>query len=307
MPSYRLAPDAILVQTNLVGLVTVIQDDPDTPDALWLTASSTSTPSDLRVSFPTPTEGTPSGAQECRFRVRKVGGVNTPVATVEVYDGSTLIASATANVTTSQVISLPWTGTGDGTQIEARVFSDTQGGKASSKSTIEVGAVEWNAATVVLESKSGTGSISQTHALTGVGINQASGSGTISQTNAITGSGVKQESASNDKAGAGSISQVHSTIGSGFKSIAASGVITHTPTSVGTGAKATQGFAAISAESLATASGIKAVAGNGSISQSHSVTGAGGSGGGSSGIVRKASFVVGRGTTLVVPPLVYPL
>jgi hypothetical protein len=34
----RLAPDAILSRQNLTGLVSTIQDDPDAPDANWLTA-----------------------------------------------------------------------------------------------------------------------------------------------------------------------------------------------------------------------------------------------------------------------------
>jgi hypothetical protein len=33
-----LSPDALLVQTNLSGTVSNIQDDPDSPDANWLTA-----------------------------------------------------------------------------------------------------------------------------------------------------------------------------------------------------------------------------------------------------------------------------
>lgn len=38
LPTTRLAPDAILAQTNLTGAVSVIQDDPDSADANWLTA-----------------------------------------------------------------------------------------------------------------------------------------------------------------------------------------------------------------------------------------------------------------------------
>lgn len=34
----RIAPDAILSQTNLTGGVSLIQDDPDSPDANWLVA-----------------------------------------------------------------------------------------------------------------------------------------------------------------------------------------------------------------------------------------------------------------------------
>lgn len=37
-PTTRIAPDAILAQTNLTGAVSAIQDDPDSADASWLTA-----------------------------------------------------------------------------------------------------------------------------------------------------------------------------------------------------------------------------------------------------------------------------
>ena len=32
----RFAPDAILAQTGLTGVVAAIQDDPDSPDGSWL-------------------------------------------------------------------------------------------------------------------------------------------------------------------------------------------------------------------------------------------------------------------------------
>src|ERR1041385_4026881 len=50
----RLAPDAILLQTNLVGSLSSITDYPTSPDGTWLTASSTTAASILRVSTPTP-------------------------------------------------------------------------------------------------------------------------------------------------------------------------------------------------------------------------------------------------------------
>lgn len=37
-PPVRIAPDAIISATNLSGTVAAIQDDPDSPDANWLTA-----------------------------------------------------------------------------------------------------------------------------------------------------------------------------------------------------------------------------------------------------------------------------
>jgi hypothetical protein len=72
----RLPPDAIITQTNLTGAVTDIDDDPDSPDANWLTASGASV---LRTSFGTPA-GTPGGLNAQNFRIlrRKSGtGVTT--------------------------------------------------------------------------------------------------------------------------------------------------------------------------------------------------------------------------------------
>ena len=66
----REAPDTIVVQTNLTGVVGDIDDDPDAPDGNWLTASGSST---LRNTFPTPT-GEPTigaGLQEFRVLMRK--------------------------------------------------------------------------------------------------------------------------------------------------------------------------------------------------------------------------------------------
>lgn len=64
----RLAPDAILTQTNLTGAVADIDEDPDSPDASWLTGGGAVV---LRVSFPSPAADLVAGAtQEFRVRVR---------------------------------------------------------------------------------------------------------------------------------------------------------------------------------------------------------------------------------------------
>lgn len=65
----RLAPDAILVQTAQSGAVSLIQDDPDSPDANWLTGTS-ATAAELRVSFPTPDSTLLTGDFKQEFRVR---------------------------------------------------------------------------------------------------------------------------------------------------------------------------------------------------------------------------------------------
>jgi hypothetical protein len=69
VPTYQtLFPDAVLTQTNLTGAVTDIDEDPDNPDALWMTGSGAVV---LRVSFPTPAATLLQyNDQEFRFRVR---------------------------------------------------------------------------------------------------------------------------------------------------------------------------------------------------------------------------------------------
>lgn len=65
----RLAPDAVLLQTNLTGTLSQIQDDPDSPDANWMTGGAGVNV--LRVSFPTPANSLVAGfTQEFRVRVR---------------------------------------------------------------------------------------------------------------------------------------------------------------------------------------------------------------------------------------------
>lgn len=63
-----LNPDAALTQTNLTGAVTDIDEDPDSPDASWMTGGGAVV---LRVSFPTPSNDlAPGFPQEFRIRAR---------------------------------------------------------------------------------------------------------------------------------------------------------------------------------------------------------------------------------------------
>ena len=72
MAQERLAPDALLTQTNLTGAVTDIDDDPDSADANWLTAP-TNVDTTCEVSFPSPSDNLNADAelQEFRVQVRK--------------------------------------------------------------------------------------------------------------------------------------------------------------------------------------------------------------------------------------------
>jgi len=174
--SERQSPDAILASTNLTGSVSDIQDDPDSPDANWLTATSPQVDTALRVSFPTPTGDpiTGAGLQEFRWWVRHNSqpGGSDPTYVVHLYEnGSDLgqIASGSIASGTGEIISATWDavslGTSDGSLVEAYIY-----GTVVKKSTVEIGAVEWNvtydAAEVVVElSGTSAGAASVTSAL----------------------------------------------------------------------------------------------------------------------------------------------
>lgn len=148
----RIVPDAILLQTNLVGAISAIQDSPAAPDATWLTATSTSAASILRVSTPTPaaTPTVGAGLQTFRAWLRKKGGTGTPTATLELWESGVLKATvlAATNITsaTGQLITGTWNasllGTASGINAEIRI-TGTVGGSGGTAATIEVGAVDW--------------------------------------------------------------------------------------------------------------------------------------------------------------------
>jgi hypothetical protein len=156
MATERQAPDALLVQDNLSGALTDIDEDPDSPDGLWLAAISNNANSVCVVSFPTPT-GNPTvgaGLQEFKWWARL-----TPNGTACDYDiylrengtrrnGGLPIASGSLTSTSGQLLSATWNasllGTPDGSLVEAELVVTKSGGAPASRTTGEVGAVEWN-------------------------------------------------------------------------------------------------------------------------------------------------------------------
>ena len=149
MAQERLAPDALLEQTNLSGTVADIDDDPDSPDGAWLTAPGSNNNTTARVSFPLPS-GVPTigtGLQEFRVLVRKTNHSTNPTCDVELYESGVLVATLindqAISSTSGVVLSGAWnanllTGS-DGGNVECRVTGTVGGG------SLEVGAVEWNA------------------------------------------------------------------------------------------------------------------------------------------------------------------
>lgn len=155
MTAQRLAPDALLVQTNLTGSVGDVQDDPDSPDAAWLTAASVADV-EARVSFPVPTSDltTGAGVQEFRVLVRKTasGGTN-PSCTFELYENgallTTLVGGQAISSTAGTVLSGTWDATSlaaiSGADVECRVFGKRSGGSPANRRVLDIGAIEWNA------------------------------------------------------------------------------------------------------------------------------------------------------------------
>ena len=157
MATERQSPDAILELTNLTGVLSDIQDDPDSPDVDWLTAAP-NVATTVRVSFPTPTGNptTGAGVQEFRILLRKTainGGKTDDTYTVDLYENGVqkqaTIASGGNVPTGGVVVSALWDATNlataDGSLVECYVTTTPEaGGAPTSRGSIEVGAVEWN-------------------------------------------------------------------------------------------------------------------------------------------------------------------
>lgn len=149
-------PDAIISATNLSGLVTAVDEDPDAPDGNWLTAPGNNNATNVRVSMPTPS-GAPTigaGLQEFRVLVRKTNHSTNPTAVVELFETgggtllATVVASTTITSTVGQILSGTWDasllGTPNGSSVEVQVAGTVGGGTPGNRASVEVGAIEWN-------------------------------------------------------------------------------------------------------------------------------------------------------------------
>lgn len=152
MATARYSPDSIAVQTNLSGTVSAITDDPDSPNASWLTTTSGGLAL-LRVTFPTP-DNNAQGTQEFKALVRlATGGTNTATGIVRLAESGTTVTSGTEttlNASGTTMLTLSWNSSSlanrSGVNIEAVVEQVTgTAGNPASRRYMEVGAVEWNA------------------------------------------------------------------------------------------------------------------------------------------------------------------
>jgi len=156
MANERLAPDSILASSNLSGSVADIDDDPDSPDASWLTTTEGGA-SDLRTSFPTPSSDSAVGAdlQENRWQVRKnAAGGNDPAYSAELWENGALVSTLASGLTVSSTAgiigSATWNASllaaANGSNVELRlVQTGGHTGNPNNRRYLEIGAVEWNA------------------------------------------------------------------------------------------------------------------------------------------------------------------
>lgn len=152
-----LRPDVLLTQANLVGAVTDIDDDPDSPDGLWLTWDGSNN-SIAQASVPTPTGNPTTGADKQEFRAlirNATGGSNSTSWALQVYEDNSLVVEiATGSDPTEDsngvVVSGTWDATdlltADGSLVEIRLIQTAGAtGNPGNQKGIEVGALEWNA------------------------------------------------------------------------------------------------------------------------------------------------------------------
>jgi len=157
MATERKSPDALITQTNLSGAVAAVQDDPNSPDGTWLVPVNNSLDTICRVSFPTPT-GNPTqgvGLQQFQIWVKAVytGTLKTPTVRIELREtgGGAALATPLDNTTITNTTGILLGGTwnanllatANGSAVECYIYG-TASVAGGNKSTIGVGAVEWN-------------------------------------------------------------------------------------------------------------------------------------------------------------------
>lgn len=154
MSSERKSPDALLVQTNLTGTLSRIQDDPDAPDANWLTTTNNKNTT-CHVSFGTPSGVkliTGAGVQRFRCWLRKTNHTTNPTAVINLKENGTLLATLTASTTISSTTGQILQGAFDaallsditGAGVECEIVGSRGTGNPGNRASVEIGAVEWN-------------------------------------------------------------------------------------------------------------------------------------------------------------------
>lgn len=159
----RFTVDNLATLTNLSGAITDIDDDPDSPDGLWITSDGGGA-AELIGDFENPAKSLRSGAdlQEFKVLIRRSSanggptGGNSVSFDIQLYENAVLVStltSGTLGVGTAQdtVYSGTWNSStiSNKDEVEVRVLqTNGSGGNPGNRRYIDIGAIEWNADTV---------------------------------------------------------------------------------------------------------------------------------------------------------------
>lgn len=155
MTHLLLPPTSILLQTDLIGNLDDVNEDPDNPENNWMVATGNNVDTILRVGFDTPS-GNPTigaGLQVFRAWVREFdpNQTGTTQGRLELWENGSLIREAfnVSITTTGQMLTMGWNAnelsTPDGSLVECRFFGDASGGSPSSRQTVDIDAIDWSA------------------------------------------------------------------------------------------------------------------------------------------------------------------
>ncbi len=156
MAQQRIVCDAILSSDNQGGVIGDIDDDPDSPDTLWLSSDGSGNGS-FHGSFSAVDAGnTLDGTQEFRVLARKdaPGGSDGTIA-VYLYEAGvevSVVAATAALTDTTAIYAGTWEAASlsdqSGADVEIWVDLAGGGGPQANRRAMEIGAIEWNASTV---------------------------------------------------------------------------------------------------------------------------------------------------------------
>jgi len=176
MGTERQPLNSVITSTNLSSAtVALLDDDPDSPGGDWVTADDDKSAGVLVVGFPTPTGNPTTGAGVQEFKIYTRLTVNGNACSYNIYlseagtrrNGGTAIASGSVTSTTGQLITATWNAsllsTADGSDVELDAAFGFVGGGPSSRTAVEVDAVEWN---VTYDAASITGTLAATESFT---------------------------------------------------------------------------------------------------------------------------------------------
>ncbi|MCK4659916.1 MAG: hypothetical protein KAV82_10385, partial [Phycisphaerae bacterium] len=265
MATERKAPDVLLVQTNLTGVVGDIDDDPDSPDTNWLEYITNNVDTVCRVSFPTPTGSPTVGVdlQEFKIWVRQQpdGAGADPTVRIELYEDGSSLATILADTPVSSPSGALYSGfwnanllnTSDGSLVECYIYGTAIGGQPAKRCTVEVGAVEWNvdySAGVTHEgagqsdgtsTAAAAGNVEHTGAGQSDGVSTSSADGEVIHTGEGQADGTSTATGSAEvlHTGSGQADGVSTATGSGICVFSGAGQSDGTSTAMGTGTTGT--------------------------------------------------------------------